>query len=569
MEWGHLSTRFSRNNQPDGRRPLLPAGPALSVSQLYQNGPIELGSYQPIEGDWYNFTHAMPAPPLPQPAFFLREEVDILRAAGFDRYARECLSTYPAYRRSFVLRSGPYLRRCGFLPAEQTILSGQPRHLRRFFLDFAELLCLSGFRALDIYELYQMPFGNRQFVISNASLLGSIGFTAPMMTFFSMRSFAERDFVIRNGPSLFTQGIHCAEIVAMARTSYVPAPAGSSLRFTVMAPPAELRQDRAGPSRQNRSTAATPQSSGQIDTEADTAVRDAHSRWGISTSQGSARQFYDQIVPVAFANQISGTEFQDLRLLLAGLAHVEDNRTTDTRERHLERVRSVTEYLSNTGDAEFLLECNSVANDNVGRCGDRVSFGFTGLQQLIERRRVEKNELTARDLLAGVERQFRQTKLEEIADRIAPQPTESVEFYLALCAELRRRGMDLTESTEGNLYGNQFRPSRSQLEQVEQELDAHINTPSPEYLETLSANPGVRDILRRLFPADFSKMDADKEQFGEQADELIFKEDASADEKGLGEEMMRAAIALENDWYKQRAADITWQSSLLDGERVG
>lgn len=298
-------------------------------------------------------------------------------------------------------------------------------------------------------------------------------------------------------------------------------------------------------------------------------MREAHSRWAISTSLRSARQFYDQIVPIVLANQISGSDFHDLRLLLAGLAHVEDNRIADTRDRHLARVRSVTDYISNTGDTEFMQQCNSVANDNVGRCGDRVSFGFTGLQQLIECRRVENNELTARDLLSGLERQFRQTKLEEIADRLAPQQTESVEFYLALSGELRRRGMNLIESTEGNLYGNQFRPNPSQIEDVEQELDAHINTPSPEYLETVSTNPGVRDILRQLFPADFSKMDADKEQVGEQADEIIFKEDVSTEEKAIGEEMMRAAIALENDWYRQRAADIIWQPSLLDGERAG
>lgn len=158
------------------------------------------------------------------------------------------------------------------------------------------------------------------------------------------------------------------------------------------------------------------------------ALDHAHRRWSRgATRRDAAEEFYRNVVPESLAAKLAPPHVQsddpaaaghpNLRLLLAGVAYAEDNRTDGAR--HMARVKALTAYITSLDDAQLLSECDTKAAEGVTHCGDRVAYGLTRVEQVVLLHQIQRGELPPRRLVEGIESVFLQPHVENIAAHLA------------------------------------------------------------------------------------------------------------------------------------------------------
>lgn len=451
------------------------------------------------------------------------------------------------------------------------------------------------------------------------------------------RSDTERAFVLAQGQHLLDSGLALDEILQLARASDSntrPAPAradspgplraaatfpsaGSSSHRRDQSPvpfaqrraatdiddlvsyltDADIDADRLAretsfaPQRtQSPTSISLPRNAGPLPAEVVATLDHAYNRWARNTmTRADGERFFRDVVSSQLCNLLCCTEpgyddrprevYGSLRLLLTGVAYMEDNQRVTTAPRHLQRIKTAADYLStHLDDLVLLHDCENVAGRAVGHCGDGVAYGMTQVEQAIQLRRVSNNELSPRDLFRSIEQLFLQRGVEGLAAQFANerlhggnnsgvnlnQATESVELYMSLSQRLLERGMNLTESAQSSTYGEMWRATDEDVARAERQLYRHTRDFSTEYLQEFKGNTAVEGILRRLFTDSFQTMVDEREAFSDEANDVLLDEHSDAEAQNMAGQALEAMGAMEKDWYAEKLNVVLRDPSLLN-----
>lgn len=291
-------------------------------------------------------------------------------------------------------------------------------------------------------------------------------------------------------------------------------------------------------------------------------IKEACSRWQAASTvtPSMGKQCFRDMISVELAHDLAG--HHDLLLLIAGLAYVQDNGSSRTAARHHQRVKRALQYISRRYSTELLCDCNEAAAQSVARCGDRVSYGLTQVEQVIEVHRLEHNDLAPKELFRGIRHIFLQQRIEAHAIELSGNHRESVEVYLDLSQKLRARGFDLLDTSNSNTYGALFGVTDMEADTVAEALREDLNGPSDVYIDMFLGNPAVEQTLRCLFPESFSQMDDERDEFTDQAQDAMFDANSSRRARA-GEDILQELANFDKDWYKEKTLDVLRNIEML------
>lgn len=427
-----------------------------------------------------------------------------------------------------------YLRSAGFKKAHRAALASPSRSEgeRDFVLDHAEGLASAGFTPQWILHIADMRPGQRLFILGNLNTLRSAGFE-PL----DIQRLAREIPAVRN---------RCLQLC-------------NNPEYELSSPSeliAEAVQRHAEPSTA-RPLELTPRN---LSAEEDRNIDDAFGRWGRKgVSHDEALRFYHAVVSAEAAGAIKGKK--NLLFMIAGLAHVADNKVAATRGRHLERVKQVTDYLAATEEPDLLKLCDEEAERHVGSCGDGLAAALAQIETLIRYERLKDRDPVS--LFDEAKCIFSQQRMETwIAGRY-PNSRELNEYCLYMSMRLREKGFKLIDSTGTTFYGDMYRVDEEAVEEFAVELAQDLAEPTETYVGFLSEIPAVRSTIKQIFCLEFSSIEHDRDETMEQAMNTMDEGGEGAD---TAYELSNTLPGMLEFWYREKIKKVLRDPSLLNAE---
>ncbi|WP_146160970.1 hypothetical protein [Ensifer sp. NM-2] len=449
--------------------------------------------------------------------------------------------------RRFTRAEIKYLHSAGFEIEHRAILASPFRSEERrgFVLAHARDLAGAGFRPQRILHVADMRPRQCSFILGNLNMLRNAGFKPrhihrlarkiPAVRNDCLELCANPEYELYSPSELIAEAVQYAE--QRARDRRLPPPHSPSS----MARPLEL----------------TPRNLSEDESRN---IADAFDRWGEKgVPHNEALRFFHAVVSAEAAGAIAGNP--NLILMIAGLAHVADNKDPSNRDRHRERVKQVTDYLAATEEADLVKRCEEEAHRHVGFCGDGLAAAMAQIETVIWCDRL--NDRDPVSLFDDAKCIFSQQRMETwIAGRY-PNSGELNEYFLDMSKKLRAMGFKLIDSTETTSYGHLFNVDDEAVEEFAVELAQDLAEPTETYVGFLSEIPAVRSTIEQIFCLDFSSIEHGREETMEQ---IMNTMDEGGEGADTAYELSNTLPGMLEFWYREKIKKVLRDPSLLNAE---
>lgn len=318
--------------------------------------------------------------------------------------------------------------------------------------------------------------------------------------------------------------------------------------------------------------------------DARTPITEAASRWGTQLpaeqAQALAQAFCAMVLPLPLKERLeSHPEGRALLTLCAGLAFTHDysNPGSQAAQALIASTRADLHYLARHDDAQLLNDCLQAADDSVGQCGDRVSYGRTQMHMQIEKHQMIAENWPISRVFAAFDSHYNQRLVELEAAKFGDwRPEESVETYQYLATRASAAHTAPSDAVagaaRGSLFGHQAQVGERQVQKT---LDLiHNKASSAEYRRARSEYPGVQHALKQQFKPAYQAMIAGRDalqevafasadelasmpaalvQAARQAERNAFHDSAPVAAPRTATELLEKCGVIEREWFEAQA----------------